>query len=361
MKLKLAFVGDMAFFGKYDCSKDPNALDYFRDVKEVLSSCDIRVGNLETPFYSGKKSIGSKSAYISSNPLNIKILNYLDIDAVSVSNNHTFDFGVSGLEETISILDNNNISWFGANKKDLEIKEHKILFHGYCSYNTNPIGIRGKYSKDGIEPLHYKPLLEKFNNYSDSGYFNVVSIHSGVEHVNTPSIEDITFARGLANIGNYFYYGHHPHVVQGIEYINNSLIAYSLGNFCFDDVIDIRTGDVLVKQNENNNSSVIVVLTINNSKIENYECIPIFQGVDKIIVGHDVAQNYLCAANEKLKLPLDKINKHRNECINNVVRKRNSTRNISWLIQRFRFSTLLRLFDRKLNKIKYVKYYSSKL
>lgn len=109
------------------------------------------------------------------------------IKAVSLAINHIFDFGVSGIDETINLLDSNNIDWFGIRNKDLLLKECKLALHGYCSYNTNAIGLRSPLLETGVEPLIYSNVVQKFKNYVDEGYLNIVSVHSGLEHVNLPS------------------------------------------------------------------------------------------------------------------------------------------------------------------------------
>lgn len=115
----------------------------------------------------------------------------------------------------------------------------------------------------------------------DAGFYNIVSIHSGDEQVNYPSVEDIKLARHLACVCPFTYYGHHPHVAQGIEFYKNSLIAYSLGNFCFDDVFD-PNGNLLVKQSANNKTSFILEVEIFDCELARYDFTSIYTNDDKI-------------------------------------------------------------------------------
>ena len=94
--MRIALLGDIALFGRlsYKNSKDLNY--YFEDVASFLGTMDYVVGNLETPFSVKKKTSGAKSAYICSDIENIKILKSLHIKAVSLANNHMFDFGKEG-------------------------------------------------------------------------------------------------------------------------------------------------------------------------------------------------------------------------------------------------------------------------
>lgn len=104
------------------------------------------------------------------------------------------------------------------------------------------------------------------------GYLNIVAVHVGIEHVNYPSIDHIMAARLLAEECPYVYYGHHPHVIQGIEEYKGSLIAHSLGNFCFDDVYTSATDSKpLVELTENNRTGMILELTIENNKVVDWK------------------------------------------------------------------------------------------
>lgn len=358
--MKLAFLGDIAFFGKFDLVNN-DVVSYFSDVKEILDECDYRVGNLEAPFVSKSEKSGNKSAYISSSIENVKILKSLNIDAVSLANNHIYDFGISGVSETINILKENNIDWFGIQNKDLIVKERKLAFHGYCSYNTNPVGLKSWRLKSGVEPLNCSNVIGKFKKYAEDGYFNIVSVHSGVENVNLASDDDVRFARMLSGIGDYIYYGHHPHVLQGIEEYNGSLLAYSLGNFCFDDVYDERTNNILVQQSDNNKSSVILIVTLNDGKIEKVEKVGIFQGESKMLVYHNEALRISDEADSFLLLSSEDYLSKRQSDISKALAVRNSKRDLSWVLSRISLSTFFRIIERRINGYKYKKYFSSKL
>ncbi len=346
--MKIAFLGDMAFHGKFCLKSNDSLFDYFNDARNILSTCDYVVGNLETPFVTNGKKSGSKSAYISSNSVNVEILKYLGINAVNLSNNHIFDFGIDGFNSTLSVLNANNIEWFGCNEKKLFLdKNEKIVFHGYCSLNTNPLGLKSRNKSAGIDHLDARVAIESVCDFNSKGFFNILSVHSGVEHVNIPSSDDVLFARHLSGKAPYFYYGHHPHVLQGYEVVNSSLIAYSLGNFCFDDIYDGRTIKPLVKQSENNKSSVIMIIELVGGKIINHEEIGIYMGEDKLDVN---VKHNLERYSQLLSLSEPEFENERNKQINAIVKKRNSKRGLSWLLSRLNLSTIERRYDVYKNK-----------
>ena len=115
--MKIALLGDIALFGRLSYKSSQDIDYYFEEVSSFLETMDYVVGNLETPFSVKKKTSGAKSAYIYSDVENIKILKSLHIKAVSLANNHMFDFGKEGYEVTKRLLNENGIEWFGTEGK----------------------------------------------------------------------------------------------------------------------------------------------------------------------------------------------------------------------------------------------------
>lgn len=248
--MKIALLGDIAFYGKYSTA-NRNIYEYFSDVANILKEFDHVIGNLETPLIKSNFSpYGSKSAHIFSEEENVQLLKYLNIDIVNLANNHIFDYGILGYVNTKRILDANNISYFGIDNKQLKIEgyDSKIALCGYCCYSTNSLGYYDKKKQIGVNILDAFSVEEALIENYNQGYMNITSFHVGQEHINYPNYDHIEMARKLAQKVPYVYYGHHPHVIQGIEEIENSLLAYSLGNFCFDDVYTSKSYKPLIKQ-----------------------------------------------------------------------------------------------------------------
>ena len=261
--MKIALLGDIALFGH--CSTK----DFFKEIGEYLSTFDYVVGNLETPFSLKKKTNGSKSAYICADPSSVGILKALHLNAVTLANNHMFDYGIEGYELTKRLLDEGGITWFGTEGKALRLEKagNKIVFSGYCCYSSNPLCCvpNGAYGVNAYNVTTVRNILRE--NDAD-GYLNIVAVHAGIEHVNYPSMDHIRAARLLAETCPYVYYGHHPHVIQGVEEYKGALIAHSLGNFCFDEVYADATDSIpLVVLTKNNRMGVILELTIENNKV----------------------------------------------------------------------------------------------
>ena len=127
---RIALLGDLAFFGRNCIDSNKAILDYFSDASEYLKSCDFVVGNLETPFIEDSRPLPGKSASIKASPNNVELLKYLNVNAVTLANNHVYDFGLEGYELTKSTLDNNSIEYFGIEGKVLTIDEELVALSG---------------------------------------------------------------------------------------------------------------------------------------------------------------------------------------------------------------------------------------
>jgi len=349
--MKIALLGDIALYGKFSVMENPNLYGFLSSIKKELETYDYVVLNLETPFVNNQKPWGHKSAFIKSAPGNIEVLKFLGVNSVCLANNHMFDYGQSSFQYTKELLDNYGIHYFGVEERvDLvEIAGNKIAFSGYCCYSTNPQGL----TKKGVNKLDYKDVEEIMIHNHNLGYNNIISIHAGQEHVNYPNYDHIQFARKLSSVCPYIYYGHHPHVLQGIETVNNSLIAYSLGNFCFDDVYTSKSVSPLVKMSDNNRSSAVLSLEYEDNTLIGYEIIPLF---DSVVCEYDHKNKIstdIKKYSEKLKEEKNEYVQYRQQLLNAYVEGRKNNRNIKWYLKRMNYNSIRLIINSYKNQKKY--------
>ncbi|HET6765123.1 MAG TPA: CapA family protein [Longimicrobiaceae bacterium] len=330
--MKIALLGDIALYGRYSVEGNSHVCDYFAAAAEHLAGFDHVVGNLETPFASGMRPRGSKSAYIMARDENVEILRHLHVDVVNLANNHVFDYGAPGYRHTLDVLRRAGIPYFGVEgiQHTLESADARVALHGYCSHNTNPLGM----SPRGINTLNLPAVERAMRANHARGFLNVVSIHSGQEHVNQPSREDIRMARQLAGVCPYVYYGHHPHVLQGVEWWKGSLIAYSLGNFCFDDVYTSKSSRPLVEQTENNRGGLILELTVEGDRVVEHRATPIFLDRDAMVVGAQAVGDRLERHSAELAEAEPGYTARRNARIGEFLAGRKQMRNLEWYLKR---------------------------
>lgn len=279
--MKIAFLGDIAFLGQFDKSRNKDAENRLCWLKEELTKYDCVIANLESPLTDRRYSLVCKSMHLKAATCNVELLKYLNITAVSLANNHIADFGLDGLKDTIKTLDEAGIEWFGTGNKSVRLQygENLISLSGYCCYSANGTHYGGK---EGIHLLTYDNLERQIINDEKEGALSVVSLHWGMEHTNYPSHEHIKLINLLLKGHTAIVAGHHPHIVQGVSNVDNSWVAYSLGNAIFDKCISLN-GKLQVELNEDNRKGFIWGITVENNQIVGEERTGFYIGENGII------------------------------------------------------------------------------
>ncbi len=349
--MKIAFLGDVALFGRFSAENEQYDL-VFEPIKQYLDKCDYVLANLECPMTEETKIVGGKSAYLKSSVKGVEILKHLGITHVSLANNHTFDYRLKGLQDTIRVLDENGIEWYGVNKKKayVEYDNNHIALMGYCCYSTNGKGFDdNELAVNELDPISIEKELSELEN---TGYFPVLSMHWGQEHVHYPNYDHVELARKLCRGRKLFIHGHHPHVIQGIEKIEDCLISYSLGNFCFDDVYTSKSDKPLVRLSKDNKESFILLIDFENNTIANYEIIPFsFEGTtykidDKII-------EKIADWSEFLITPKEEFVEKRSAELSAYLNQRKKARDLKWYLKRMNLESVKMIAGSRSNVEKY--------
>lgn len=265
--MKLAMLGDLALIGKWSVQNERWQEDLL-ELKHILAEYDYVIANLESALTTKNRSWVAKSMHLRSNPDNVEILKFLGISAVSLANNHILDFGKSGLQETIAVLDQAGIAWYGINGKCLHIhnQNDRVCISGFCCYSTNLISKIGSYRINLLSPASVMKQLQVDNRNDE---YSIVSMHWGIEHIHAPSCDHIKLANQMLEFKPCSIHGHHPHVLQGIQKKQNGIVAYSLGNCLFDDAVSLNQ-KVVVKQYAENKETLLVGLDFKNSHVQEY-------------------------------------------------------------------------------------------
>jgi len=336
--MRIALLGDIGFLGEYTYKN--NGLEKLKHVSNHLREYDYVVGNLETPLTEKQRTFVPKSMHLKAEPNNIHLLKFLNINAVSLGNNHICDYGIQGLKETIKILEQENIEYFGVNNRNLrlEMGNNRVSFSGFCCYSANGSHyINGK--GIGINALTYDAVNRQIVKDKKEGWLTILSLHWGDEHTNFPSVSQINFAHKITQNHNLIIHGHHSHTIQGIEQIQDSLIAYSLGNFCFDDCTSPFVRNFTVKKNNDNRESFILSLEIENNTITKYETIGIYD-TDNGIVLHDNSEKIDFLSKEiKNHLNKDYVIMRKNQILE-TRKEKFGKRNLKWLVSKLNYYSI---------------------
>lgn len=211
----------------------------FLKITDYFKSADLVFGNLEGPISDGGKNVGSIYSF-RADPRVATGLSQAGFRVLSVANNHIGDWGRVAMEDTFKYLEQVGIGVVGggANEKIAhqpllkEIRGTKIAFLAYTTLGARYMEAKGNLS--GIAWVDKKRLVEDLIIARELVDIVAVSLHFGEEYQK----QENNFQREMAHLaidsGADLVVGHHPHIVQGFEKYKDGYIAYSLGNFIFD-------------------------------------------------------------------------------------------------------------------------------
>ena len=139
--MRIALLGDVALIGMFDCTQTQEVFERVEGVKQLVSDCDYVICNLETPLTNKKNTFICKGAYLRSAPENVEVLKRIGVTHVTLANNHIFDYGKQGAQDTISVLEKNHIGYCGLCDDPLLLTDGKdrVLIDGFCCYSANGI------------------------------------------------------------------------------------------------------------------------------------------------------------------------------------------------------------------------------
>jgi poly-gamma-glutamate synthesis protein (capsule biosynthesis protein) len=233
--ITLSFVGDCCLasnfgavsggsFSQYAIDNDP--MYFFENVRSIFEHDDFTMVNLENVLSDKRLSPLSKPGDQSSNfwfiapTSNAKILSFSGVDGVSVSNNHSGDYGETGLSDTIDAVTAEGLE-YGSDTKTLyfEKKGFKIAVICQWVYTAQSPSLNKVYDR-----------LDAEKTRSD---FQIIFLHSGTEGTEEVDKWRINAFRKMVDRGADLVINSGPHAIQPMEVYKDVPIVYSLGNFCF--------------------------------------------------------------------------------------------------------------------------------
>lgn len=216
----------------------------FAKIRTLFAQDGIIVGNLENPIsLRGVPSPLSQSNF-KADPMVVEGLAKAGFQILALANNHIYDYGGEAIEDTLRLLEKQGIYSVGVGGSYAEarrpviisVKERKIAFLSYTSaYNATDQ--RQEYV---ASPINLKWIKEDIAQTKEKIDICVVSLHFGYENVEYPPPECRQQARQIIEYGADLVLGHHPHIIHGLEFYKRGCIAYSLGNFVFDNLTERR-------------------------------------------------------------------------------------------------------------------------
>ena len=195
---------------------------FFEKVYDIFSADDFTIVNLENvltdrPLKEKEKS--TDPAYWFKAPAaNAGILAQNSVEAVSLANNHTGDYGEAGRRDTARAVEAAGLP-YGTNDETVYLEKNGFTIALICHGLWN----EGQAAQ----------IIRRLNEAAENSDYQIVFFHGGKE--GTHDVEDWKqrACRKLADAGADLVVGCHPHVLQPMEVYNGVNIVYSLGNFCY--------------------------------------------------------------------------------------------------------------------------------
>ncbi|MEH7885254.1 CapA family protein [Bacillus sp. JJ1609] len=244
-KVKLGAIGDILIHDTvYEDAYSNNSYDFkpmFSNVKNQLLNPDLLLANEETIL--GGVDLGLSSYPSFNSPVEVgDALLDAGVDIVSNANNHALDKSEKGVLKSISNMEAAGLPYVGSFKDVQDQQKLRILNKNgikvcYLSYTYGTNGIPVPYGKDHLVNLIDRELMKlEINRAKDQSDIVVMSIHWGNEYQRFPTDEQKDLAQFLVDAGVDIIFGHHPHVLQPMEWLTaadgrKALVVYSLGNF----------------------------------------------------------------------------------------------------------------------------------
>lgn len=254
----------------FDETAKEEGLSYFmKNVRDIFADDDMTIVNFEGTL-SERGERQDKLFAFRGSPSYASILTEGNIELASMSNNHSHDYGDISNDDTYDTLEKAGIVAFDSARTVV------------CTVKGLKVGLIGINELNDTDRTRLESAMDSVKAHNPD--LIIAYIHWGSEKATEPDEEQKQYGHKAVDLGADLVLGSHPHVLQGIEEYNGSIIAYSLGNFCFggnDSPADMDTiiyrQTFTFKDGGKNSEITLVPCTISSayeSGINNYQPSP---------------------------------------------------------------------------------------
>jgi gamma-polyglutamate biosynthesis protein CapA len=192
----------------------------YLNIVSLLSSSDITLVNLESPLVMGCP-ITNEGMVFCGDPRNAEGLQFAGVDVANLANNHSNNYGVIGINQTVDILNRINVLPSGLGTPAYkDIRGVKFAFLGYNDLYNDP-NLINNIQKDIISVRQSADVI-------------IVSFHWGNEYSRFPTDRQKILAHKAIDSGADLIIGNHPHWIEPLEIYQGKAIMYAHGNTIFD-------------------------------------------------------------------------------------------------------------------------------
>ncbi|MDG9708262.1 CapA family protein [Streptomyces sp. DH10] len=206
-------------------------------IKPVISEADLAICHMETPVGKPRGPFEGYPEFLVP-PQILTSLKDVGYDTCSTASNHTYDHGLGAVRRTLNAMDKAGLGHTGSartpeeaeriNIRDVNgVKVAHLSFSWMSFLNPTPEKEKWAFNQIGTDVIKDAEARAR----EKGAEVVILSVHWGLEHYNEPSVPQLQLAERLTTeTGVDLVIGHHAHVVQPIQKVNGTWVAYSLGN-----------------------------------------------------------------------------------------------------------------------------------
>lgn len=314
-RMSIVMVGDALIHGAVylDAKQKDGSYDFssmFKMIKPIIQDYDLRYYNQESIIGGGKPSHYPRL----NSPKEIgQDLVSIGFNLISLANNHAFDKGENSIrysnkfwKKQTGVITAGTYS--SKEERDtIPVYIQNDIKFSFLSYTVRTNGLKASKGNEYLVNVYNKKQVKKdIERAKENGAeVIIVAMHWGNEYTHTPTKQQKNIASYLSSLGVNLIIGTHPHVIQPIDYVNDTLVIYSLGNFIsaqkvlgLEKIIGLLVGVEIVVDEESNvtfeNLDYQLLYTYYNSKNKNFKVYPFDRLKDSILKNHDkIEKEYL--------------------------------------------------------------------
>ena len=239
------------------------------DIRPIVETADYAIVNFEcTVTKGGEKPIEKQGPNLQCSEKGMEAVKWVGFDCVTLANNHFYDFGDKGVENTLVGCNKIGLDTVGGgiNIEEAsrvlykEINDKKVAIINCCEHEFS-IATKDTGGSNPLKPITQYYAIQEAKRKSD---YVIVIVHGGQEHFQLPLPRMVETYRFFVDAGADAVINHHQHCYSGYEVYHKKPIFYGLGNFCFDD---------RVERNKPWNEGFMVLLEFEQENL-NYSIIP---------------------------------------------------------------------------------------
>lgn len=297
-ELSLIMVGDMlvhdSLYEEANKLANYNGYDFkpmLTYIKDIVKDYDLAYYNQETILGGTKIGLSSYPAFNSPYEVGDAMID-TGFNIVSLATNHTLDRGVSAIENSLAYWNSKDVYTTGSyssieKRNNIEIKEKNNITYAVLNYTYGTNGIKRPSGYESYVNIWDMSNRNNYENYKEQVRTDIenikdkvdvlmVAMHWGVEYKYDTTWYQEDCANFLEGLGVDIIIGTHPHVVEPVTWINDTLVIYSLGNFLSaHEVVNMANKVGLmtmvdIKKEVKDNETIITLNNLNNELIYTY-------------------------------------------------------------------------------------------